>query len=407
MSLRLLVTGATGQIGWQLQRTLAPLGEVIACTRAQVDLADPEAAAKFVRELAPDIVVNAAAYTAVDKAESEPELAHTVNAIAPGRIADELARTGGLLIHYSTDYVFDGTKDQPLRGETTRLGRSMSMAAPSWLVSKLIAASGCAHLILRTTWVYDIRGKNFLRTVLRLAREREELRMVGDQHGAPTWARAIAEGTAQIVARCAQRRDSSGWGYGGVFHLTAAGQTTWAGFAAADTRGLRVAGVVACRHRGVGIAPGGQARRPYHQLNSTRLRRGGRTIPCSPMLGCNRLSGCSLPDWRVHSCASPCRTRFAESAQSAPGKKKGQPHGRPALSQASETLCLRFQYVLRAIAPEGHFDQDALVLRVLGIALLGGLGLFGQRYQVALCLGLSLAVDLLEDHDVLGALHLV
>ena len=203
---------------------------MIARTRAELDLADPEAAAKAVRELAPDVVVNAAAYTAVDKAESEPAVAHTVNAVAPGRIAEELARTGGLLVHYSTDYVFGGTKPSPydeadLTGPLNVYGRTKLAG------EHLIAASGCAHLILRTTWVYDIRGKNFLRTALRLAREREELRMVGDQRGAPTWARAIAEATAQIVARSAQRRDPSGWGYGGVFHLTAAGETTWAGFA--------------------------------------------------------------------------------------------------------------------------------------------------------------------------------
>ena len=230
MSLRLLVTGSTGQIGWQLQRTLAPLGEVIACTRTQVDLADPEAAAKAVRDLAPDVVVNAAAYTAVDKAESEPELAHTINAVAPGRIAEELARTGSLLIHYSTDYVFDGAKPGPYE-ETDPTGPLNVYGRTKLAGEQFIAASGCAHVILRTTWVYDIRGKNFLRTALRLAREREELRMVGDQHGAPTWARTIAESTAIIVARCAQQRDSTGWGYGGVFHLTAAGQTTWAGFA--------------------------------------------------------------------------------------------------------------------------------------------------------------------------------
>jgi dTDP-4-dehydrorhamnose reductase len=230
MSLRLLVTGSTGQIGWQLQRTLAPLGEVIACTRTQLDLGDPEAAGGVVRELAPDVVVNAAAYTAVDKAEKEPKLAHTVNAIAPGRIAEEVARSGGLLVHFSTDYVFAGAKadaymeDDPT-GPLNVYGRTKLAG------EQLIAASGCAHLILRTTWVYDIRGKNFLRTALRLAREREELRMVGDQHGAPTWARAIAEGTAQIIARCAEHRDSSGWRTGGVFHLTAAGETTWAGFA--------------------------------------------------------------------------------------------------------------------------------------------------------------------------------
>ncbi len=230
MSLRLLVTGSTGQVGWQLQRTLSPLGEVIACTRTQLDLADPEAAAKFVRELAPDIVVNTAAYTAVDKAESEPELAQTVNAVAPGRIAEELARTGGLLVHYSTDYVFDGAKAGPYV-EADPTGPLNVYGRTKLAGEQLIAASGCAHIILRTTWVYDIRGKNFLRTVLRLAREREELRMVGDQRGAPTWARVIAESTAQIAARCAQRRDSSGWGDNGVFHLTAAGETTWAGFA--------------------------------------------------------------------------------------------------------------------------------------------------------------------------------
>jgi len=230
MSPRLLITGATGQIGWQLQRTLAPLGEVIACTRPQLDLADPEAAAKTVRELAPDIVVNAAAYTAVDKAESEPDLAQTVNAIAPARIAEELARTDGLLIHYSTDYVFDGAKPGPY-DETDSTAPLNVYGRTKLAGEQLIAAAGCPHIILRTTWVYDIRGKNFLRTVLRLAREREELRMVGDQFGAPTWARTIAESTAQVVSRCAQHRDSTGWGYTGVFHLTAAGQTSWAGFA--------------------------------------------------------------------------------------------------------------------------------------------------------------------------------
>jgi dTDP-4-dehydrorhamnose reductase len=230
MSLRLLITGATGQVGWQLQRTLAPLGEVIACTRSELDLSQPETAATAVRELAPHIVVNAAAYTAVDKAESEPELAHIVNAIAPAGIAQELARTGGLMIHYSTDYVFDGEKAAPYVEDDPTA--PLNVYGKTKLAGEQgIAASGCAHLILRTTWVYDVRGKNFLRTVLRLAREREELSMVADQHGAPTWARAIAEATAQIAARCLQWRDVSGWGASGVFHLSAGGQTTWAGFA--------------------------------------------------------------------------------------------------------------------------------------------------------------------------------
>ena len=230
MSLRILITGATGQVGWQLQRTLAPLGEVIACTRNELDLADPAATAKFVRELAPDLVASAAAYTAVDKAESEPDLAHVVNAVSPGLIAEEMARTGGLLVHYSTDYVFDGTKASPYT-EDDATGPLNTYGRTKLEGEQRIAASGCAHVILRTSWVYDIRGKNFLRTVLRLAREREELTMVADQHGSPTWARAIAEATSQIICRCALRRDAPGWGYSGTYHLTAAGQTTWAGFA--------------------------------------------------------------------------------------------------------------------------------------------------------------------------------
>ena len=230
MSARILITGATGQIGWQLQRTLAPLGEVIACTRSEMDLAQPDSAAKFIRDSEPDIVVNAAAYTAVDRAESEPELANIVNAVAPGRIAQELAKRGGLLIHYSTDYVFDGTKSAPY-DEDDSTGPLNVYGRTKLAGEQAIAATGCAHIISRTTWVYDIRGNNFLRTVLRLARERQELTMVGDQHGAPTWARAIAEATAQIAARCIQQR-GTGWGYHDTFHLTASGETTWAGFAA-------------------------------------------------------------------------------------------------------------------------------------------------------------------------------
>jgi dTDP-4-dehydrorhamnose reductase len=230
MNPRIVITGTTGQVGWQLQRTLAPLGEIIACTRSQVDFAKPQEAARFVRDQKPDIVVNAAAYTAVDRAESEPERAHVVNADTPARIAQDLAHTSGLLIHYSTDYVFDGNKPGPYT-ESDPTGPLNAYGHTKLAGELAIAASGCAHIILRTTWVYDIRGKNFLRTVLRLAREREELAMVADQHGAPTWARAIAEATAQIVARSMQGRSASGWRDTGTFHLTAAGQTTWAGFA--------------------------------------------------------------------------------------------------------------------------------------------------------------------------------
>jgi dTDP-4-dehydrorhamnose reductase len=232
MSLRLLITGANGQVGWHLQRTLVPLGEVLAIDVEQVDLTDLNAVNQAVREFAPDVVANAAAYTAVDKAESEPELARAINVAAPGCIAQECARSGALLIHYSTDYVYDGAKsgaydESDATGPLSVYGRTKLEG------DQAIMASGCAHLILRTTWVYDTRGKNFLRTVLRLARDKEELRMVGDQFGAPTWARGLAEATTIILAKSLERRTVTGqWGRG-LFHLTAAGRTSWAGFAQA------------------------------------------------------------------------------------------------------------------------------------------------------------------------------
>ena len=232
MSLRLLITGANGQVGWHLQRTLAPLGEILAIDVEQVDLTDLDAVTRAVREFAPDIVANAAAYTAVDKAESEPELARAINVAAPARIAEECARSGALMIHYSTDYVYDGSKSGPYE-ENDATGPLSVYGQTKLEGDQAIVASGCAHIILRTTWVYDIRGKNFLRTVLRLAREKEELRMVGDQYGAPTWARGLAESTAIILARSLERRSVTGAWHSGLFHLTAAGQTSWAGFAQA------------------------------------------------------------------------------------------------------------------------------------------------------------------------------
>jgi len=232
MSLRLLITGASGQVGWHLQRTLAPLGEVLAIDVEQVDMTDLDAVARSVREFAPDIIVNAAAYTAVDKAESEPELARAINAAAPARLAEECARSGALLIHYSTDYVYDGSKPGPYE-EKDATGPLSIYGQTKLEGDQAIVASGCAHIILRTTWVYDVRGKNFLRTVLRLGREKEELRMVGDQRGAPTWARDLAESTAIILARSFERRSVTGAWESGLFHLTASGQTSWAGFAQA------------------------------------------------------------------------------------------------------------------------------------------------------------------------------
>jgi len=232
MSLRILIAGANGQVGWHLQRTLAPLGEVLAIDVEQVDLTDLEAITRTVREFQPDIVANAAAYTAVDKAESEPELARAINVAAPERIAAECAESGALLIHYSTDYVYDGSKKAPY--EERDAPAPLSVYGRTKLDGdRAIIISGCAHIILRTSWVYDVRGKNFLRTVLRLAREKEELRMVGDQIGAPTWAKGLAGATAIILARSLERRNLGGPWTSGLFHLTAAGETSWAGFARA------------------------------------------------------------------------------------------------------------------------------------------------------------------------------
>ena len=232
--MRLLVTGATGQIGWQLLRTLVPLGDVLALSRAELDLSDPDTAARIVREIQPDVLLNAAAYTAVDKAESEAELAQSINALAPGAMARELARTGGLVVHYSTDYVFDGTKPNPYTEDDAT--NPLNVYGRSKLAGEqAIAESGCAHIILRTSWVYDTRGQNFLRRVLRLAREKHELRMVSDQQGAPTWARAIAEATsamvAELIAAKASGPKAGTWPRTGIYHLTAAGSATWAEFA--------------------------------------------------------------------------------------------------------------------------------------------------------------------------------
>jgi len=221
--LKLLVTGSNGQLGWALARTLAPMGEVIATDRAALDLSKPETIAPMIRALRPDIILNAAAYTAVDQAESEPALAATINATAPGILAEEAKRYGALLVHYSTDYVFDGTKGAPytendvpaplsVYGRTKRKGE------------QAIEASGCEHLILRTSWVYGPRGKNFLLTILRLAREKPLLKIVADQIGAPTSTQTLAEATASIL----QRRQA---GQSGLFHLTASGHTSWHGFA--------------------------------------------------------------------------------------------------------------------------------------------------------------------------------
>lgn len=227
--MKLLVTGATGQVGWELARSLMPMGQVVALDRAACDLSDPQAAAETVARHAPDVIVNAAAYTAVDKAESEPELAHRINAEAVGALAGVARAAGALLVHYSTDYVFDGRKPAPYVEDDATAPLNV-YGASKLAGEQAIAASGCDHLILRTTWVYAARGQNFVATMLRLFAEREALRVVGDQHGAPTWARNIADATAGLIC-WAQEAIAAGNPVQRLFNLSAAGETTWHGFA--------------------------------------------------------------------------------------------------------------------------------------------------------------------------------
>jgi len=240
----ILLTGKNGQVGWELARTLLPLGHVTACGHGELELADAAAVRRKLDEVRPDVIVNAAAYTAVDKAESEPELAEAVNAAAPALLAQEAARRGALLIHYSTDYVYDGAKAAPYV-ETDPTGPLGAYGRSKLAGEAGIRAAGCDHLIFRTSWVYSVRGANFLRTILRVAAEREELRVVADQIGAPTWARLIAEATAHALRQAMQERGSGKFA-SGVFHLTTAGETSWHGFASAIVAGrdgLRVKAV--------------------------------------------------------------------------------------------------------------------------------------------------------------------
>ena len=232
--MKIVLFGPDGQVGWELRRSLAPLGDVIALTRAAVnhgtgtlsgDLSQPELVADSLRRLKPDLVVNAGAYTAVDKAESEPELARTVNALTPGAMAQVMAESGGWLVHYSTDYVFDGSGKLP-RDETATTG-PLGVYGHSKLEGEdLIRASGCRHLILRTSWVHAARGGNFARTMLRLAAERDRLTVIDDQIGAPTGADLLADITAHALRQAVSDAKLSG-----TYHAAAAGEVSWCGYA--------------------------------------------------------------------------------------------------------------------------------------------------------------------------------
>lgn len=276
--MKILLTGATGQIGYELQRSLQGLGEVVAVDRAHMDLTDLDQIRSVVRAVRPNLIVNPAAYTAVDKAESEPDLARAINVLAPAAMAEEAKALGAAMVQYSTDYVFDGSKtgayietDQP---------NPLSVYGRTKLEGELaVAAAGIPHLILRTSWVYGMRGKNFLLTMLRLAAEREELRVVNDQYGAPTWSRTVADTTSLVLARS---REAGWWERNsGIYHLTSGGATTWFAFASAIMENADLP----CR-----VSPISSAE---YQMPAQR--------PSNSLLNCDKLTQqmSALPEWRA------------------------------------------------------------------------------------------------------------
>lgn len=224
--MKVLLTGARGQLGYELERTLACLGQVTACERSTLDLADPTSIRRAVRRITPHLIVNAGAYTAVDQAESEPDLAMAINGVAPGILAEEAKRIGASIIHYSTDYVFDGEKDSPyteddLPNPCNEYGRSKLAG------ERAVASTGVPYFIFRTSWIYGLRGRNFMRTMRRLAAQNVPLRVVDDQNGAPTWCRLVAEATALAIAKAGRQFTDRA----GLYHLTCAGAASWYEFA--------------------------------------------------------------------------------------------------------------------------------------------------------------------------------
>jgi dTDP-4-dehydrorhamnose reductase len=285
---RILLLGGNGQVGSELRRSLAPLGDLVVATRdgrltggdrcEVADFDQPASLSTLVERIAPDAVVNAAAHTQVDRAEIEREAAFRANAEAPAALAMACAQNGALLVHYSTDYVFDGRGTRPYREDdsTAPLG---VYGASKLAGEQAIGAGGARHLVLRTAWVYAAHGRNFLRTMLRLAAERDELRVVADQRGTPTPAALIADVTAQLLAQAPARS--------GVWHLTATGETSWHGFAEAIMAGARERGLIARQPRVLPIAttdyPTPAARPAYSVLDCSALQRD---------------FGIALPDWR-------------------------------------------------------------------------------------------------------------
>lgn len=284
--MRLLVTGKNGQVGWELQRSLQCLGEIVAVDRSEFDLSQPASLTDQLDVIAPDVIVNAAAYTAVDHAEQEEDLATMVNGIAPGTMARWAISQGAFLVHYSTDYVFDGSGDRPWTEKDQPA--PLSAYGRSKLAGEhALAASGCDYLILRTSWVYAARGRNFLATIRRLAGERKEIRIVDDQFGAPTSARLVADATSHAI-RTALSERRMGVFRSDILHMAASGSTSWHGFASTIVEHLRnSASGTQCQS----VTPISTSEYP------TPARR-----PTNSRLDCTAFTsrfGLALSDWRV------------------------------------------------------------------------------------------------------------
>lgn len=264
---KVLIVGAGGQVGTELRRTLAPLGGIVGVDRAEIDLTDQSAIRALLRRERPGLVVNAAAYTAVDKAESEPDAAYAVNARAPAVLAQEAAALGAWLIHYSTDYVYAGDKAGAYV-ETDPTGPLSVYGASKLAGDEAIAAVGGQHIVLRTSWVYGAHGGNFVKTMIRLARERETLSVVADQVGAPTSARQIAEVTARIAGRLPEDDDAA---LSGVYHLQGGGEASWHEFAVAVIEQLREADAASVRCREIKAIPTSAYPTPARRPANSRL----------------------------------------------------------------------------------------------------------------------------------------
>lgn len=280
--MRILLTGSTGQVGHALQSTLQGFGNVIIPARDQMDLSKPDQIRASIQQIKPDLIINPAAYTAVDQAESEPELVFTINELAPGIIAEEAKKLGAALIHYSTDYVFDGNKRDADGNLIAYSEQDIPCPISVYGKSKLageqaIQASGCNHLIFRTSWVYSDFGKNFLLTMLRLAKERHALKIVNDQWGAPCSADWIAKTTVDILRQVPNSSSAQAWWkqHGGLYNMTTVGKTSWCGFTEEIIRSadqLRLLGKPAPTITGMSAKEyPTQATRPVNSLLSTEL----------------------------------------------------------------------------------------------------------------------------------------